>query len=553
MILAMALAAAVTVSEPAVPRTFEGFGFQHSEASMTALMSDEFRDERALKSFAEIRPSFGRVYIGFDFSTKEMMDRFADYYDATFRTVGTTLYAVPCAMIPEFPDRTDPDEYAEKVARALEYLVKVRRCDRIRYYCLTNELVVNGKWNWFAKSGRMDLYIAYNRALDRAFRRHGLDILLLATDIAVTTRPKDAIPSLEWAAQNLDDCIGVYCSHWYVYARKTEDLGLWKEYQPYFADLVRIAEAKGKRFLLGEWGFHPAWGKPGVMIDDVSPYRRCPSNRTETVLAKMEVGLAAMNRGAVACVDWSFCDYPDPWVFEDGDTPAEHAAYESAKCVWTPDFKYNKCGLFSWGTVDRDYASCEELYAMGYLAKLFRGGATVLDVTTDDDLLRCGAVRNPGGSLSVVLINRGVSRSVEVSVGKPGTKSFRIYTYDSANVPWNAFNDLQPPTGVVAASEGRVRIEIPAKSMTFLTTDYVDRTPPEVRRVRAEGGRLVWDPVDDPFHAYYRVYANGRQIASTVATRCDRRTTADGVQVLSVDRWGNCRPVVSDTMAFVSF
>ena len=33
----------------------------------------------------------------------------------------------------------DADEYAEKVAKNLEYLVKVRNCRKIRYYGLTNE------------------------------------------------------------------------------------------------------------------------------------------------------------------------------------------------------------------------------------------------------------------------------------------------------------------------------------------------------------------------------------------------------------------------------
>ena len=537
--LTLVLAAVVSVLEPRVPRVFEGFGFQHSEASLTSLMTDDFRDERVLKSFAEIRPSFGRVYIGFDFSTREMMDRFADYYDRTFRRAGTVLYAVPCAMIPPFPDRVDPDEYAEKVAAALGYLVKVRACSGIRYYCLTNELVVNGKWNWFEKSGNMDLYRRYNEALFKAFRRHDLDIRLLATDIAVTTKPQNALPSLRWAAENLDPYLGVYCSHWYVYARRTEDLGLWNEYLPYFSNLVSVAESKGKRFLLGEWGFHPAWGKPGVMIDDVSPYRRCPSNRTETVLAKMEVGLAAMNQGAVACVDWSFVDYPDPWILEDGDSPEEHARYEDGRCVWTPDLKYNKCGLFSWNTVDRDYSSCEELYAMGYLAKLFRSGATVLNVATDDPLLRCGAVRNPDGTLSVTVINRGGARAVKISVLGSPTKPFRIYEYDSARVPWNAFNDLQPAKGTVVAEGGAVSVAVPAKSMTFLTTDYVDRTPPRVTGVRREGRCVRWEASADPDLAYYRVYRNGKQVASTVATKLEIRAAGGEYSVRAVDRWGN--------------
>ena len=534
----MAGAATLNVSKPYFRWLFGGFGFQHSEASLTALMTDEFRDQRVLKSFAEIGPTFGRVYIGFANISREQMDRFADYYDQTFRKAGTTLYAVPCC-IESFPEKLDPNEYAEKVATNLEYLIKVRKCTKIRYYCLTNEQVAGGKWDYFRTNNQMDCYVKLNEALFFAFRRHGLDIRILATDIAVTTKPEEAIPSLEWASEHLNDYLGAYCSHWYVYGRKTEDLGLWKEYQPYFSNLVQVALGRHKRYILGEWGFHPRWGKRGVMVDDVKPYWRSPENAGETVLAKMEVGLAAMNQGAYACVDWSFVDYPDPWPFEDGDTPEEHAKYESAKCVWTPDLKYNKCGIFAWGTTDRDYSSCEEYYAMGHLARLFRRGATVLPCASDDDMIRAGAVINPDQSVSIALINRGPARELTVTSAAALAKPLRRYVYDSANVPFSAFNDLQPMSGTVAAKDGRLTVVLPAKSMTFLTTDYEETTPAPIEGVCVSDGAVRWTASGDPDHRYYRVYRDGKQIASTVAMSLNVADTNGTFAVRSVNRWLN--------------
>ena len=531
----VAVAAQVTVEKPYFRWLFGGFGFQHSEASLTALMSDEFRDQRVVKSFREISPTFGRVYIGFADISKEQMDRFADYYDATFRLAQTTLYAVPCC-IESFPEKLDPDEYAEKVAKNLEYLIKVRKCVKIRYYCLTNELVAGGKWEYFSTNNQMDCYRKLNEALFFAFRKHQLDIRILATDIAVTTRPYEALPSLRWASDNMDDYIGAYCSHWYVYGRKTEDLNLWGEYKPYFAELVKLALGRNKRYILGEWGFHPSYGKEGVMVDDVKPYWRCPSNRTETVLAKMEVGLAAMNAGAYACVDWSFVDYPDPWPFEDGDAPGEHARYESAKCVWTPDLKYNKCGLFSWGTTDKDYSSCEEYYAMGHLARLFRRGATVLPVETDEFELRCGAVLNPDRTVSLVVINRGAEKEVafDCSVAVPN-QALRRYVYEAEHVPLNRFNDLQSHEDTIPVPDGRFSARLPAKSMTFFTSDYEDRTPSPIENICWDDGTVSWTACKDAEHRYYRVYRNGKQIASTVATSL--KGVADGdYAVRSVDR-----------------
>ena len=131
------------------------------------------------------------------------------------------------------------------------------------------------------------------------------------------------------------------------------------------------------------------------MVDDVSYHLRQPETKEESVLAKCELGIAAMNQGAAACVDWSFVDYPDPFVIEDGDTPAERAAYAAGKCGYRMDTKYNKCGVFRWSTTDKDYSSYAELYAMGWLVKLFRKNATVLPCAFADPMLRGGAVINP--------------------------------------------------------------------------------------------------------------------------------------------------------------
>ena len=98
-------------------------------------------------------------------------------------------------------------------------------------------------------------------------------------------------------------------------------------------------------------------------------------------------------------------------------------------------------------------------------------------------------------------------------------------------------------------------LSVPAKSMTFLTTDYRDRVPAAVADVRIAGGRLVWAANGEPEHCYYRVYRDGRQIASTVATSLDLGGSRlarldDGgrdkrvlpvFSVKSIDKWGNVR------------
>ena len=60
-----ASAADVTITKPYFRWLFNGFGFQNSEANFLALMPEDFRDQRILKTFAELSPTFGRVYTGF--------------------------------------------------------------------------------------------------------------------------------------------------------------------------------------------------------------------------------------------------------------------------------------------------------------------------------------------------------------------------------------------------------------------------------------------------------------------------------------------------------
>ena len=86
---------------------------------------------------------------------------------------------------------------------------------------------------------------------------------------------------------------------------------------------------------------------------------------------------------------------------------------------------------------------------------------------------------------------------------------------------------------------------LPAKSITFLTTDYQNRVPPPVSDVRVEGGRVQWAATGDPQHRYYRVYKDGKQIASTVAISLPvpdaKSVDAPRFSVKSVDKWNNVR------------
>ena len=198
-----AIAADVVIDKPVMRWLWGGFGFHNSEATMTPMMSEEFRDQRVLKTFRELSPTYSRVFAGYWDWTQKAMDRFADYYDATFRKAGTTLYLAPGRM-PPITEDFDPDAYAEAVASRLEYLVKKRKCVKIRYYTASNELSVGSTYAWFRS--HWDVYVKVMKSLHRAFARHGLDIGLMASDASGF----ENLETISWSMRDLNDVTDTY-------------------------------------------------------------------------------------------------------------------------------------------------------------------------------------------------------------------------------------------------------------------------------------------------------------------------------------------------------
>ena len=188
---------------------FGGIGFHNSEATMTPMMTERFKNERALKTFREISPTFSRVFAGYADWTREAVDRFADYYDETFRRAGTLVYMVPGRM-PMFTPEFDIEDYCERTAANLEYLIKVRKCSKLRYFCVTNELSVGNTYAYLAND--LELFKKLHDALYRAFLRHGLDVGLLATDCSGV----ENFEQIDWAIENMDEISADYCTHLYL-------------------------------------------------------------------------------------------------------------------------------------------------------------------------------------------------------------------------------------------------------------------------------------------------------------------------------------------------
>lgn len=534
----------ISITKPYRRWLFGGIGFHNSEATMVPIMSEKFYNERVLKTFREISPTFSRVYGGFADWPQEAMDQFADYYDQTFRNAGTLVYMVPGRM-PMPTEDFDYEDYYEKTAQKLEYLIKVRKCTKIRYFCVTNELSVGNTYAHLAKN--LDEFKRLHEGLYRAFQRHGLDVGLVATDGS----GEQFFPQVQWARENMDEITEDYCSHLYLGKYQPGDLEAYAYCCGHFENLAVEARKAQKRFILGEYGINEqkktSLGAP--MYNDLSYASAHPENDGIFGVAIAEMSLAILNSGTFAGVFWTLFDYPDPFIKEDGDTPEEKARYQVARYSGHGlQIRYNKHGLIRWCDDEQDYSSRAALYTMGYMAKLFRKGSRVLQCDWEDEKLRAGAVTNADGSVSICLISwYDTPVEIEFSLEHKTDKPMRRYDYSAQNIPYNEFCDLQNYTETLEVNGG-AKLTLQPQSVTFLTTDYIDRTPAKIKNVRVEGNRLVWEASKEPEHCYYRIFASEskrfvpglrNQIASTVATDMEVNNLQLNYKVISVDRWGN--------------
>ncbi len=534
----------IKITKPNQFWLFGGLGFHNSEATMTPIMSESFKNERVLKCFREISPTFSRVYGGFADWTQEAMDHFADYYDQTFRQSDTLIYMVPGRMPMPTKD-FDIEDFAEKTASKLDYLINERNLTKLRYFCVTNELSVGNTYAYLAD--KLDLFTELHHALYRAFLRHDLDIGLLATDCS----EEKNFHQIKWATENIDEITADYCAHLYLQKHQPGDFETYEYCKTLFSGLVSQARTRQKRFILGEYGIFAKnrlmYTSDTAMVSDISYAVAYPENDGLHALAAAEMGVAVLNSGTFSGVWWTLFDYPDPFIHENGDSEEAKAFYEVSRFSGHGvNIRFNKHGLIKWG--DDQNPSRAALYTMGYMAKLFKKGSRVLVCSLDDERLRAGAVENPDGSISVCIINLAEDEGrIELCLDLQADKPFRRYDFSADKIPYNKFCDLQSYSESIEC-DGKLTITVGPSSVTFLTTDYVDRKPSCIKGVRLNKGTLSWKKCPDKEHCYYRIFASDEadfhlseetQIASTVAEHITVKNKNRYYRVVSVDKYGN--------------
>lgn len=496
---------------------FGGVGFHVFYPCHTA--SPELLETVIVKRWRELNPSFARVTHLWSWDEAKM--EYVAGQMAIWKQTGTEVYLTTWDPV-DCPDEAALKAYAARVADMLEFFAKRKGLDNLKTYCLTNELSLKG-WGTLVRD--LPRFRAYHQAFHDEFTRRGLPVQLLATDAS----PIGYWNTIEWAAQTMDDITGVYGGHHYMNDFGLDDAGFY----PWFLARLQwgagLARAKGKDFILGEFGSKQDGRTVNGKRNDACIYWETPQE-PQVPIQLAEAIIAALNAGVYALGYWTFADFPDEYS----------ATYQ------------NKWGTFRWS--GQDHGTRPHYYALALLTRYFRGPSTVLGVESNDPRVRAAAVRHHGtGTFSLAVVNRN-PEPVDVRLAVPAdTGRLRRYVYDPAQPPSHPFGDLPGPEAVVTAAAGVLQARLPAGSLVVYTSAFDDALPPPVVGLVAgdaeTGTRLAWDTSPDPTVRYYRVYrrtAQGlRQIGSTAATSfLDREGPPDAAAyaVTAVNLSGNEGP-----------
>ena len=179
--------------------------------------------------------------------------------------------------------------------------------------------------------------------------------------------------------------------------------------------------------------------------------------------------------------------------------------------------------------------------------KIFRRNSKVLELQNDDANIRGCAILNRDKSITVGIVNRN-KKAVEIKLDCDlFEKDVRVYEYDSHNVPYNKFADMQDYTEIL--SRENVSYTLKPDSVTYFTTDYITKEHRiYAENVQINNGILSWDKTEDKSHCYYRIFADNEkdfapaaknQIASTIGNSLRLKEEKKYYKVISVDKSGN--------------
>lgn len=510
---------------------FGGTGFHvfNQLHKTTQVQMDQVLDKR----WRELNPSFARVTHINEWTIKDL-DEIANQLQV-MKNTHTEIYMT--TWDPKYTTvAKERSEYAKKVVDKLEYLIREKGLDNIKYYCMSNEMTL-GKWGFLRDN--LQMFKDYHQTIFDELKARNLNVGLLATDEAKSGFD-EGWPSILWAVKNMDNITSVYGGHHYEWDMPPENTDFYAHFLKKMKWGSEIARKYHKNFILGEFGSRQDTRFVNGLKLDINVYNDTPSEKYIT-LQTSEMALAAINGGVYGMAYWTFADFPDPESGSEG--------------------YLNKWGLFKWS--GNNYATRGLYYGYGLLTRFFRGPATVYSVTSNDDLVRVAAVQHHDlKTWSIAVVNRN-DKAIPISVvinGMPVNAIFRKYSYNSLNEPSNPFGDMPGPDKKIDMTGSVLNDSVGPLSLTVYTTAYDENPPAQVQSVKliSSGGKykLTWKENTDPDFCYYRIYKSPRpefvpnirnQIGSTIAVEFAVDHDRYVYKVIAVDKSGNTsEPAISE-------
>ena len=519
-----------------VSTRFAGVGFHLFHPLQES--SQEHLHRVIVKRWRELNPSFARVtdmpdadspckipWKKSSWISPEQMARVGDHLVRLKEDTQTEVYLTTW-FPPDVPAGAPRKAYAKQVADHLEYYIRERGADNIKWYCMTNELCLN---QWADLIRDRDTFEDYHREIHAEIQRRDLPVQLLATDAS----PISNWWTLDWAVKELRDITGIYGGHHYINGFLLDDPVFYHWFRKRAAEGVAMAKRGNGDFILGEFGCK----QDGRTIDGVRQdrciYWDTPEEPT-VAIQLAEAVIASIQSGIYGLAYWTFSDFPSDWQ----------------------KTGVNQWGVFRWE--GKDYSTRDHYYAYGLLTKFLRGPSVIPTCEVKDDLMRVGGVLYSDGTVSLAIVNRNPFEvQFECALAAiQNRQPLRRYDYDTRNVPQNRFGDLQSHSALIDASSGTFRDSIGPDCLAVYTTQYQDLEPGQVENIKLEkegqeGIRVSWEAPKGKDPCYYRVYRLGskkepltlrNQIASTAARFYldpDAGSDAEGFAVVAVDRSGN--------------
>ena len=324
----------------------------------------------------------------------------------------------------------DNDEFGENFAALVKYLIEEKG-----YTCVNEVTPFNEPGgDIIAPDGYMEVC----RALDKHFRRLGVrDKVRFNLSDNIDTHQY----YLEACAKELKGIADIFNSHTYIFGYETPD----SEIEEWERNNVAISQSAGLKHIVGEFGSNQCVG--ASRQKDIDEYER------GVLITRLALNF--FNTGACAISYWSLID--QYYNFQgDYQQMQQLGLWRSVKEEYAQDTTYAR--------IKCDYECRPQYYAYSLLSSRVRPGAEIHPIETGREFAAATAFKNVDGKWVYVIANQD-KRKLQLKIENDAQGEFDLISYEEGKLPEDG--SLIAPSGSAVASDGGLKVIIPAKSVVY--------------------------------------------------------------------------------------